>query len=779
MAFTEKQQWVATAALALFRTVLRFPWASTALLLTVLFAGAFYSVQALKFDVSLEGLLGEGTPTVSDYQAFMGRFSHDQNFILLIETDDVLSRQGLAELLAITTQAEALHPAIESVTSILDLPLTDTTRERTLVGNVGDLLNANKTFSLAHWVKDVAPHYPMLSFDRRRTLMILHIQPEAGQVVPSGEVLSQVLDAVDGKVEDWNRDNVQVSYAGQGAFLGLVRQLLVSDLYLLPVMSIGAALLLLWFLFQRLSGILLPVLVVVPPVIFTFALMSIADIPIRISSILMPPALIVIGIASAVHVVTGFFQQYRQSMNQQEVMAEVIKVKALALLTTTVTTASAFAAFFGVPLASVSELGMLAALGTLLIFPSLIIISALYVHFVRIRPYDNDQEVGGWLAGCFSYIAEKSAVFARTFPKAVVIIAVVLFVGGALGVTKAKLSHQPENWLPMDHPISHTSQKITSEFTMSLALEIEIDSGTYSGAVSPEFMLAVGEAAITLNQLPVELMRASDVEGLLSASISKSTASKSDTEKSEKNNLSDFYLLKLTTPETIARFVSSDYRYQRLSMRLPMTQGIEYQPVIDWVNHVLAKTMNEKYSFVLTGQPTIMAETHQRLIDSATWGYSVSLVALWLMMMVFTRDILVGSLLMLPNLLPVLIVVGVMPMLNVPLDLMSLLVVSVSMGLVVDDTVHFAAAFNAYRQEGLSPGASVQAALNGSGRAMLLTTLVLVIGWQMLFISNFESVSVFGYLTSAIMALGIVADFILAPALLLLVSRLRGADKAV
>lgn len=735
-------------------------------MLAMFVAGAFYSVQTLKFDVSLEGLLGEGTPTVSDYQAFMGRFSHDQNFILVVETSDLLSRHGLTELLAIKTQTEALHPAIASVTSILDLPLTDTTHEPVLVGNIGDLINGNKTFSLEHWVNDVAAYYPMLSVDQRRTLMIVHIQPDTGQTVPSGEVLSQVLSVIDDNMDEWNRDDFRVSYAGQGAFLGLVRQLLVSDLYLLPVMSIGAALLLLWFLFQRVSGILLPVLVVVPPVILTFAFMSIADIPIRISSILMPPALIVIGIASAVHVVTGFFQQYRQSMNQQEVMAEVIKAKALALLTTTLTTASAFAAFSGVPLASVAELGMLAALGTLFIFPSLIIISALYVHFVRIRPYDNDQEVGGWFARGFSFITERSANFAKQFPIAVVATAAVLLVVTSFLVTKAGLSHQPEHWLPMDHPISHTSKKITSEFTMSLALEIEIDSGVDSGAVDPEFMQAVGRAVIALNQLPDDLMKASAVEGIVSA------AEDSD---SKTNKLADFYLLKLTTPETITHFFSPDYRYQRLSIRLPMTQGIEYQPVINWVNQVLTEVLDRKYSFIVTGQPTILAETHQRLMDSATLGYSVSLALLWLMMMVFTRDVFVGSLLMLPNLLPVLIVVGIMPILNIPLDLMSLLVVSVSMGLVVDDTVHFAAAFNAHQHEGLSPEASVQAALNSSGRAMLLTTLVLVIGWQMLFISNFESVSVFGYLTSAIMALGIVADFVLAPALLMLVSRFRGA----
>ncbi|MEK9713795.1 MAG: MMPL family transporter [Thalassolituus sp.] len=220
------------------------------------------------------------------------------------------------------------------------------------------------------------------------------------------------------------------------------------------------------------------------------------------------------------------------------------------------------------------------------------------------------------------------------------------------------------------------------------------------------------------------------------------------------------------SPEQMRRIVSPDYRYARLSLRVPMREGKEYLSLINYLESSLASLNSENFAIQVTGQPVIMAASHTELIHSASQGYGLSFLVLISIMMLFTRSVWLGALLMIPNLLPLFLVVACMPLLNIPLDILSMLVVSVAMGLVVDDTVHITAAFRQRRLQGASVPVALEGALSSAGRALFLTTIVLVAGFQVLVFSNFESVFTFGWLTSAVMLLGLVADLLVAPAIL-------------
>ena len=124
-----------------------------------------------------------------------------------------------------------------------------------------------------------------------------------------------------------------------------------------------------------------------------------------------------------------------------------------------------------------------------------------------------------------------------------------------------------------------------------------------------------------------------------------------------------------------------------------------------------------------------------------------------------------GIVMMIPNLLPIFIVLAIMEMTNTPLDFLNVLIVTLSMGLVVDDTIHFSGHFKDHFNHTHDAVASVKKAIQDTGRAMFVTTLVLTLGWHMLLLSQFEQLGLFGMLTSAIMVLGLIADLLVAPAL--------------
>jgi hypothetical protein len=121
---------------------------------------------------------------------------------------------------------------------------------------------------------------------------------------------------------------------------------------------------------------------------------------------------------------------------------------------------------------------------------------------------------------------------------------------------------------------------------------------------------------------------------------------------------------------------------------------------------------------------------------------------------------------LLPNLLPVVGVLGTMGWLRIPLDLSTAMTGSVALGLAVDDTIHMALGYRHHRERRLGIEDAMAATLATSGRALWLTTSVLMAGFGLLVLSSFAPTRRFGLLTCLTLALALAADLVVLPALI-------------
>lgn len=731
-------------AVFIARLVFSFPARFLLSVLVVVSLCLMAIVGHLRFDVSLEGLLGEKAAEVSEYSEFIRRFGHDRNFIVSYYDPDLTTYEGLERLSEFQRVLPDIHSSVAGVISLLNHPVTSYRQERAISGSALRMLQRGEHFSVAEWLSKDPALQEYLNARQNQTLLVVDIRPDEESLLPDPRVLAGVLNRLEDVAAEYSRDAVRVGIAGEGAFLGLVDQLMMKDLYLLPAVSIGAALFLLLVIFRRLAGIFFPISVVILPVLLVFTLMAWVEIPVRVTSIIIPPALIVIGIAGAVHVLTEFLQQHYKEACAEQVFLEVIAEKSPALFTAALTTAVAFAVFFSVPLASVSELGILAAAGALATFPSLVVAGSLYIRLINVRPLSADTRASSVMG---SGLINTMGTMAARRPWSVISIAVTLLIIALPSVLSLEVSHQPVNWLPTHHQVSRDSQEMQREFAMAFRLEVMLDGGE-AGAVMQDEFIKKAEATTAL------------IDGLSQLGYRYRVGDYSGA------SFTDVARLRLMSPERLRGLFSEDFRYLRISILLPTLEGLEYRGAIDFLNSGLERIWQDPGQFAVTGQPVIMAATHKALKDSLVEGYTLSVLVLTLMMIIFTASLRVGIVLMLPNLLPVVLVTAAMPLFNVPFDLMSMMVMSVAMGLVIDDTVHMTASYQSTRRSGLSSDDAIAYALNSSGRAMFFTTVVMVIGWQALMFSNFHSVAVFGVLVSAVMFIGLLADIHVVPALL-------------
>ena len=209
----------------------------------------------------------------------------------------------------------------------------------------------------------------------------------------------------------------------------------------------------------------------------------------------------------------------------------------------------------------------------------------------------------------------------------------------------------------------------------------------------------------------------------------------------------------------------------RVSARLINKDASEY---VDFVSDVQAKAeelFGGEATVTVTGNLKLFTQMIGLLMTSLAESYTIAAVVITILMMLMLGSFRIGLLSMLPNLAPIVVTMGMMGWLGIKLDMSNMLLGTVAIGLAVDDTIHFFHNFRRHFVETGSAAEAVRETMLSTGRAMLFTSLVLVTGFWVLMFATLNNIILFGFLTGITLILALLADFLLAPAMMELIIR--------
>ena len=176
---------------------------------------------------------------------------------------------------------------------------------------------------------------------------------------------------------------------------------------------------------------------------------------------------------------------------------------------------------------------------------------------------------------------------------------------------------------------------------------------------------------------------------------------------------------------------------------------------------------SEAYAaMTLSGKHYLFTNMVQRFSFTLISSLSLALLIITLLIIVIYRSLTLGMLSLVPNLLPLVLPIGVMGLLGLPLDGPAVLVCAVALGVCVDDSIHFLTKFTHGLRDGMNILDALQQAFRQVGAALTWTTLVLMMGFGVLTLSTFRPNMLIGYLGVLMIGLAWVADFLILPALL-------------
>jgi hypothetical protein len=528
-------------------------------------------------------------------------------------------------------------------------------------------------------------------------------------------------------------------------------------------------------LFKRASGVIIPIIVMGMGIASTIAMMPVLDYPMQITTSILPSFLLAVCIGDSVHLLSIFYKRYDLGDSKNDALLYALNHAGVAVLFTSLTTAVGLSTFFISEILPIASLGLFAALGSLIAMMLTVTIVPVFIILVPLKrkPYvDGDHLKKGGLPYKFTVLCIH---WSTKHPKKIVAVSAVIAFIAFSQIPNLRFSQDSLSWFPEDNSVKQAVGVIEAKITGSMPIEIIINTGSEQGVVEPEFLQRLDKWLTSL--------RGAEINGIPIRSVNSLVDLVKETNQAFNGNNPENYvvpndkeliaqellLVEMDKADDLYQFVDKSFRKTHLTIIVPWQDAILFQSFILKLKDSYAESMGDQaYTMHVTGVIPIFSALFAAMVKSAAQSYLLAAIAITFLMVFFMRGVVDGLLAMIPNLLPIVVVVAFMAVVDLPMDVFTVLIGSIAVGLCVDDTIHFMHGFKrAFALHG-DAARAIEETLLDTGKALMITTIVLFWGFLTFTLSDLSSMDNFGILTAMCIVLAILADFLLCPALMML-----------
>lgn len=222
----------------------------------------------------------------------------------------------------------------------------------------------------------------------------------------------------------------------------------------------------------------------------------------------------------------------------------------------------------------------------------------------------------------------------------------------------------------------------------------------------------------------------------------------------------------LPTPPLLRRYLSEDGQFQRITLFAKTMGSNQYKALLSQIDHSIEKHLGSNNEIIVTGIVPTLVRAQDYLLRSQAQGLAWATLTIFILTVLGIRSIWQALLFMVPNAVPVALLLGILSICRIPLDVGTIMVANVTLGIAVDDSYHYLLTFGRIRRKGLGRHSTIHRVKEQIGGAMVAATATNSVGFLALVLSTFPPMRQFGIFVAGGLWLALAAEWFLTPALL-------------
>ncbi len=699
-----------------------------------------------------------------DFETSQNTFSKNESISIILTTNskDIFNEKDLKIIKEITEESYTIpfSTKVDSITNFQNMYSTEESIE------IKDLVSKNFKYNDNELlkIKEIALNEKelvnsLISKDGKITVVNVSISlPIEDQTKKNNEVVNYTKEML----SKYESDRISIALSGVIKLNDTFFTSSVKDSQtLFPIMFIVIGLIL-SLLLKSFKGMLFTFTVVLTSILSTMGLSGYIGFFISVATVNVPIIIMTLAVADSIHILSSY-KIYRLENNSNiESVIKSLKINLKPILITSFTTIIGFLTlnFSEVPI--LNDLGNMVSIGVLFAcIYSLILLPCLLIIFPINFKNKNDKN---------SFFWDKLSIFIDKNYKIICILFLIITPSSLYFSMQNKLNDVVIEYFDNSNEFRKTANYQEENLSGFSNIDFTLSSGEEYGINEPQFLKAVEEFSSWLS-------KQKEVGHVLTYSNTIKRIN-----KNIKNNENEFvipeskdtasqYLLlyEMSLPYGFDLYsqINIDKSKTRVSASLDNLGSKEF---LEFENRALTwwKEQNYKYEMSAASLPLIFAYISEINMKSMFVGTITALLIISLLIGIVLKSLKLGLISLVSNLLPIMIGFSFWYMISGNINMGLSVVIALTMGIVVDDTVHFLSKYKNYNNKKES---SIKGAYKSTGNALLITTLILFFGFLTLSFSDFTLNSEMGLLTAIVVLLAVIVDLIILPSLLKIIDK--------
>lgn len=588
-----------------------------------------------------------------------------------------------------------------------------------------------------------------------------------------GDVIQRIHDVVDPQLPQ----GVRAYYNGSLEISESYNRITLENTLKLtpPILLLTVVGIFLMFRSWRITGVL--IVAVLVSAVWTMGLFVSIGFEYNVLASMIPPLVLILAVADDVHIVQHFNHELRATGSREIAFKSSVQHLFLPLLAASGTTALGLLSLATTNVVAVRQFGIGAAIGVMVDFVmSLVFVPTLLMF---LKPEEGVAPQERYLVAPMQRVARFSIAHAKPVLVATLVIVAVCI----SGVRWLSVDTNHINFFAEDHPLHQSAavidQQLSGVYSFNVLLEGAPDSMN-----TPDAMARMEELRQRLERLPYvkKVVSVADYVKRVNRELNGGTAAAEVVPASTEAIAQELLVFGLSDDgrNELSRVVASDYSRAQMSVKMAsMSSDLVFEQINQAELEAIEVFAGSGITPTVTGSGRMFATLDHYLVTSQMSSFGTAFLTVFVVIFVIFRSASFGLLGIIANALPVCAVLGLMGWFGISLNVATVMVASVALGIVDDDTIHFISRFRREVGLGASAPQAIETATMHEGRASLTTAAINSLAYGIMMFSAYKPTAWFGGLLALTMVVAFLAEVFVVPAFIISMPKLFQKSRGV
>ena len=733
------------------------PWLALAILLGLQLASLPFLFN-IHFNNSGDIYSPADAPVIQLRESLFREFPSDDALIALFEGDELFSPAFLGALDRVAKKMET-HPSVDRVitlTTIEHIDATDDGFAVSLLVDPDDLAARTPAEWKARVLGDQLAPGVIISKDGKAVALV--VRPI---VLKESLTRRDILIALDAAIAAEKLDAYQTATAGTVAQTVEELRSLWRDSAIFIPLTVVIGLVLLWWVVGRVRPMIIGGLAMGTVVSVSVAGIVASGQPYTPITAMIPTLMAAYTTATLLHLYAAIQRGRIALLSRPQRIARALKDTFKPGLFNVLTTGAGLMSLLWVDIPPVQTFGLAGAIGTLMVF---------LVVFILVPPILLKWDTPRWprrrsgLAHA-RRIAAAVAVFSMRNARAVLIGTLVLVVASIPLVLQVKVESNLIEFFAPDHSISRSTARVETKLSGVTTMEIVLTAAERDGLKNPATLAQIKALQTWLEQQPEIDRSFSLVEVVEEMNRAFSGEDLGENALPDNRRLVEQLLL-IYDGKDLYELVNREFQRGRIALNLNVQGANEIGKVIERIEAHLGAQPIPGIHTEMAGFGRLFSDQEDRIVDGQVKSFTSAFLLILLLLTLLFRSFRGALICLVPNLAPLFFLFVMMGATGIALDVATVLIAGVILGITVDDTIHLYHGYLHRIQHGVSPVFAIIRSVESSGRAIIAISIILIAQFSLLGLSDFRPTAYFGILCAVGLFAGQLFEMLLMPALL-------------